>query len=170
MNAENDARVGSLRSDARVPRLGAARLGVWCVLAAVVLAAGRTPAFSGAPVFVSGDSGCRLDYAGSAPACDCADLSGLQRRLFGWPIPLNAARPRDLEALPRIGPARAYAIVADRERRGFFGRVEDLARVRGLGEKTVEILRPLLMVSGPDPACAPGESVAVSPVLAHREE
>ncbi len=52
-------------------------------------------------------------------------------------IDLNTATARELEALPGIGEVRARAIVADREANGPFRIVEDLTRVKGIGEGTL---------------------------------
>jgi competence protein ComEA len=46
--------------------------------------------------------------------------------------------------LPGIGPELAQRIVADRQARGPFRRVEDLRRVRGIGPKTLERMRVYL--------------------------
>lgn len=54
----------------------------------------------------------------------------------------NTATPAELQLLPGIGPARARAIVEERQQRGPFDSVEDLARVHGIGPVTVERLRP----------------------------
>lgn len=56
-------------------------------------------------------------------------------------VNINTATAAELEKLPGIGPAKAQAIVRDREQNGLFRRVEDLARVSGIGPKTVENLR-----------------------------
>jgi len=58
------------------------------------------------------------------------------------PLDLNQATTEQLEALPGIGPVRAEAIVRYREARGPFRRVEDLKQIAGIGEKTLEGLRP----------------------------
>jgi competence ComEA-like helix-hairpin-helix protein len=63
-------------------------------------------------------------------------LRGPARLLVGLPIDPNRADAATLEALPGIGPARALAIVAARER-GPFRRVEDLSRVPGIGPHTL---------------------------------
>ena len=55
---------------------------------------------------------------------------------------VNRAPERLLRLLPRIGPARARAIVTRRERDGPFAAVEDLRSVHGIGPVTVEGLRP----------------------------
>ncbi len=56
-------------------------------------------------------------------------------------IRVNTASVRDLEELPRVGPALAARIVAERERGGPFQRPEDLLRVRGIGPKTLALIR-----------------------------
>jgi competence protein ComEA len=60
-------------------------------------------------------------------------------------IDLNAASQAELETLPGVGPARAKAIIAEREARPF--RVAgDLRRVPGIGEATFQRLAPLVAV------------------------
>jgi competence ComEA-like helix-hairpin-helix protein len=63
----------------------------------------------------------------------------------GEPLDLNRAEPAQLQELPGIGPKKAEAIVALRQRRPFT-RVTQLLEVRGIGPKTLERLRPLLKV------------------------
>ena len=62
----------------------------------------------------------------------------------GSVIDINRATPEALERLPRIGPAVARRIVDDRTRNGPFKRVDDLKRVKGIGEKTLEKIRPFV--------------------------
>ena len=57
-------------------------------------------------------------------------------------IDLNAADAYDLDRLPGIGPATAEAILAYREEHGPFQSVDDLLSVSGIGEVTLENLRP----------------------------
>lgn len=57
-------------------------------------------------------------------------------------LPVNSATAGELERLDGIGPARARAIVAHRERHGPFHCTEDLLEVRGIGPVTVERLEP----------------------------
>lgn len=54
---------------------------------------------------------------------------------------INRATEAEWDELPGIGPAKAKAIVADRERNGPFRSVDDLARVKGIGPKLLERLR-----------------------------
>ncbi|MHB1072478.1 MAG: ComEA family DNA-binding protein [Gemmatimonadaceae bacterium] len=65
------------------------------------------------------------------------------------PVDLDHASQAELERLPWVGPALAARIVADREAHGPFGSVEGLVRVRGVGPKLAERLRPLVTFGGP---------------------
>lgn len=56
-------------------------------------------------------------------------------------VDLNAATAHELQLLPGVGPTLARRIVADRHERGPYASVEDLQRVRGVGERTVHNLR-----------------------------
>jgi competence protein ComEA len=49
------------------------------------------------------------------------------------PVDPDVAEARELETLPRIGPALAARIVANRDSFGPFGSLEELQRVRGIG-------------------------------------
>ena len=60
-------------------------------------------------------------------------------------IDLNAASQAELETLPGVGPARAQAIIAERETRPFRA-PGDLRRVPGIGEATFQRLAPLVAV------------------------
>ena len=61
-------------------------------------------------------------------------------------INLNTATPKQLEALPGIGPALAKRIVAFREKRGRFKRVEELLAIPGISEKKWKALHDHLTV------------------------
>jgi competence protein ComEA len=60
-------------------------------------------------------------------------------------IDLNTATPEQLESLPGIGPALAARIVSWREENGGFSSADDLLEVPGLGEKSVDALRDLVL-------------------------
>lgn len=60
-------------------------------------------------------------------------------------IDLNAASAAELETLPGVGPARAQAIITERETR-LFEVPGDLRRVPGIGEATFQRLAPLVAV------------------------
>jgi competence protein ComEA len=55
-------------------------------------------------------------------------------------ININEAGPDVLVQLPGIGPSRAQAIIAEREKRRF-RRIEDIIRVPGIGRKTFGRIR-----------------------------
>ena len=56
-------------------------------------------------------------------------------------ININSASKTELQKLSRIGPKKAERIIKYRLEHGDFKRVEDLAKVKGIGKKTVENLR-----------------------------
>lgn len=60
------------------------------------------------------------------------------------PVDLATADAAALMTLPGIGPALAARIVEDRERNGPFRTVDDLGRVKGIGQKTLARLKPFL--------------------------
>ncbi|MCH7792129.1 MAG: ComEA family DNA-binding protein [Planctomycetes bacterium] len=60
-------------------------------------------------------------------------------------INVNIASAAELELLPGIGPTLAARIVADREANGPFASLDDVARVRGIGPRTVDKIRDLAM-------------------------
>ena len=64
-------------------------------------------------------------------------------------VNLNTATAAELERLPRVGPARAQAILALRAQLKRFSKVEQLLRVKGIGRATFRKLRPLLALDGP---------------------
>ncbi len=59
-------------------------------------------------------------------------------------IDVNTAGVAELERLPGIGRALAERIVAERQRGGRFGAPAELARVRGIGPRTVEAIQDRL--------------------------
>ena len=64
----------------------------------------------------------------------------------GTVIDLNRATQAELERLEGIGEAKARDILAWRRAHGPFRSVEELTRVDGIGETTLENLRPYLTV------------------------
>ncbi len=72
-----------------------------------------------------------------------AETAGSDDRSIVRLIDVNSAPAPALQMLPRIGPVLAQRIVDDREANGPFATLDDLDRVRGIGPKTIERLRPL---------------------------
>ncbi|MBA7503134.1 hypothetical protein ES706_01741 [subsurface metagenome] len=62
-------------------------------------------------------------------------------------IDINRAEAWLLEALPGIGETRAQAIVDHRNENGPFKRIEDLLRVKGIGEGTFNKIKDYITVS-----------------------
>lgn len=63
-------------------------------------------------------------------------------------VNINKATESQLALLPRVGPALAARIVEFREANGEFKSPEDLILVRGIGEKTFELMKPYVVTSG----------------------
>jgi competence protein ComEA len=62
--------------------------------------------------------------------------------VFAAPVNINEADASEISAaLKGIGMKKAQAIVDYREQYGQFSTAEDLARVKGIGEKTVSKLK-----------------------------
>jgi competence protein ComEA len=96
-------------------------------------------------------------HEGTSPALSCdgaggRPLDGALPLLLGGRIDLSRADAAALEVLPRVGPALAGAIVAERERAPFCA-LDDLERVRGIGPRTRAGLEAWL-APGRDPRCA----------------
>lgn len=62
------------------------------------------------------------------------------------PLNLNTATLEQLQVLPGVGPKMAERIIAFRAENGAFKVVDDLDEVKGIGEKRMEDLRPLVRV------------------------
>ena len=59
---------------------------------------------------------------------------------------LNTATPKQLEALPGIGPVLANRIVEFRAKKGGYKRIEELLAIPGVSEKKWKVLRQYLTV------------------------
>jgi len=62
-------------------------------------------------------------------------------------IDLNKATEMELTKVRGIGPALAKRIVDFRKENGPFGKVDDILKVRGIGEKSLAKLKPYLKVT-----------------------
>lgn len=57
-------------------------------------------------------------------------------------VAINLAGEEELQTIPGIGPVLARRILAYRTEVGAFGKIEELKRVKGIGEKTFEKIKP----------------------------
>lgn len=65
-------------------------------------------------------------------------MSGEKHIVFSIPLDINMATAQDFEALPGIGPKLAQKIVETREKLGGFKTIDDLKKVKGIGNKKFE--------------------------------
>jgi competence protein ComEA len=86
-------------------------------------------------------------------------------------IDINSASEAELDKLPGVGPAKAKAIIEDRQKNGPFKSADDLKRVKGIGDKTFDKLKSEITVGGSSagkaaakPAAAP--AAAAGPATA----
>lgn len=63
-------------------------------------------------------------------------------------VNINTASVEQLSLLPRVGAVVAQRIVDFRDKNGRFKTLEDLMLVQGVGEKTFELIRPHISLSG----------------------
>ena len=81
-----------------------------------------------------------LGLALAARAEDARKLQGV--------VNVNTASVEELQVLPGVGESRARAIVELRKQRGGLKSLDDLRDVKGLGDASVEKLRPYVAFDG----------------------
>jgi competence protein ComEA len=64
----------------------------------------------------------------------------------GEKININSAPADVLDRLPRIGPKVALRIIDFRKQNGPFKKIEELMKVKGIGEKTFAKLKDLITI------------------------
>ena len=70
----------------------------------------------------------------------------VQARSISAKVNINTADISALQAINGIGPKKAEAIVAYRKQNGRFASIEDLTKVKGIGEKRLKKIKQYLMV------------------------
>ena len=73
----------------------------------------------------------------------------------GGVVDMDAASESEIEHLPRIGPAMARRVLANRDSLGPFKSLEGLRRVKGMGKATIDRLAPLISFGGRPAAPSP---------------
>ena len=88
-----------------------------------------------------------LTGAAAAPALAAPSAAPKAAAPEARPIDINTADGAALESVPGIGKSLSQRILAFREKNGAFQSVDDLLKVPGIGEKSIQRLRPYLTVS-----------------------
>ena len=78
--------------------------------------------------------------AAAAQAAEAPPLQGV--------VNVNTASVEELQLLPGIGESRALALVELRKRRGGFKSLDELKEVKGIGDASLERIRPYLRLQG----------------------
>jgi competence protein ComEA len=82
------------------------------------------------------------------------EIDRVEKLTANFQVDLNTAELPELITLPDIGPAIAQRILDYRKQYGPFTEVAELRRVKGIGPKTFERLKPYLLPIAPPPAAA----------------
>ena len=75
------------------------------------------------------------------------EIEQIQPRQFEYRIDINSAEWIEWVQMQGIGETLANRIIENREQNGPFESIDDLQRVKGIGPKTVEKLRPWITVT-----------------------
>ena len=90
---------------------------------------------------------CALALATACAVALAAQAADTQPGLTGM-VNVNTATAEELQLLPGIGAARADALVELRKQRGGFKSLEQLKDVKGIGDASLERLRPYVRFQG----------------------
>jgi competence protein ComEA len=108
-----------------------------------------TPGVAGAGAGVGADTTGSTGTAKGGPRAirsEPGDAAALDSLFADGRLDVNAAGEVHLRMLPGIGPALAGRMVELRRSRGPFAAPEELLMVKGIGPKTLERLRPHIVV------------------------
>jgi len=75
------------------------------------------------------------------------DFDEIRPRAVQFVVDVNRAPWQEFANLPGIGEKLAKEIVADRDKKGHFLQPEQLTRVRGVGERKLQAIRPYLSLT-----------------------
>ena len=78
--------------------------------------------------------------ATGALAADSSEAAGV--------VNINSADASQIAFLPRVGPKTAERVIQFREEHGPFEKPTDLMQVKGIGDKTFELLSQYIVVEG----------------------
>ncbi len=90
---------------------------------------------------------CALALATACAVALAAQAADPQPGLTGT-VNVNTATAEELQLLPGIGAARADALIELRKQRGGFKSLEQLKDVKGIGDGSLERLRPYVRFQG----------------------
>ena len=90
---------------------------------------------------------CALALATACAVALAAQAADPQPGLTGT-VNVNTATAEELQLLPGIGAARADALIELRKQRGGFKSLEQLKDVKGIGDASLERLRPYVRFQG----------------------
>ncbi len=89
----------------------------------------------------------KIIFAFLIPLLTLSSLSAGAEQAQGV-VNVNTADLEELSLLPRVGAVVAQRIVDFREQNSRFKALEDLMLVRGIGEKTFELMKPHVTLQG----------------------
>lgn len=81
-------------------------------------------------------------------------------------VNINTATQDQLASLPNIGQTKAKAIVEYRKANGNFASLEDIKKVKGIGDKTFEKIKPKLSLGGEAAVAAAEPAPKAAPKVA----
>lgn len=84
------------------------------------------------------------------------EIDRVDPAIMPFQVDINQADWAELALMPGVGETLAKRIVTDRSQNGPFSDIENLRRVRGIGPKTLDGMRPYL-VPLPDSAATAGK-------------
>lgn len=106
---------------------------------------GKAPTMSGAPGATGTMSGTTGSMPGKMPAMS-GTTGSMSGKAMAVPVNVNAADEAVLAKLKGIGPMKAKALVAYRQQNGPFKSVDDLKKVKGINQKTLDRLKDQIVL------------------------